>query len=52
MYMEIHNVSVAVLLQPLRTVALQAPLSMGILPARILEWAAMPFSMESYRPRD
>ena len=27
-------------------VALQAPLSMGILQARILEWVAMPFSRD------
>ena len=30
----------------LLTVALQAPLSMGILQARILEWVAMPSSRE------
>ena len=30
-----------------RTVARQAPLSMGILQARILEWVAMPFSRGS-----
>ena len=24
----------------------------GILPARILEWVAMPFSRESFHPRD
>ena len=34
------------------TVARQAPLSMGILQARILEWAAMPSSRGSYRPRE
>ena len=34
------------------TVALQAPLSMGILQARILEWVAMPSSRGSSRPRD
>ena len=34
------------------TVALQAPLSMGILQARILEWVAMPFSRGSSQPRD
>jgi len=33
-------------------VALQAPLSMGILQARILEWVAMPSSRESSQPRD
>ena len=34
------------------TVALQAPLSMGILQPRILVWVAMPFSRGSYPPRD
>ena len=33
-------------------VACQAPLSMGILQARILEWVAMPSSRGSSRPRD
>ena len=32
--------------------SLQAPLSMGILEARILEWVAMPSSRESSQPRD
>ena len=34
------------------TVAHQAPLSMGILQARILEWVAMPFSRAPSQPRD
>ena len=34
------------------TVAHQAPLSMGILYARILEWVAIPSSRGSSRPRD
>ena len=34
------------------TVAQQAPLSMGILQARILEWVAIPFSRGSFQPRD
>ena len=34
------------------TVAHQAPLSMGISQARILEWVAISFSRESSRPRD
>ena len=34
------------------TVALQAPLSMGVLQARILEWVAMPSSKGSSQPRD
>ena len=35
---------------PLRTVAHQAPLSMGILQARTLEWVAMPSSRGSSDP--
>ena len=35
-----------------RTIAYQAPLSMGILQARILEWVAMPSSRGSSQPRD
>ena len=34
------------------TVARQAPLSMGILQARILEWVVMPSSRGSSQPRD
>ena len=34
------------------SVAHQAPLSMGILQARTLEWVAMPSSRGSSRPRD
>ena len=34
------------------TVTRQAPLSMGILQARILEWVAMPSSRVSFQPRD
>ena len=34
------------------TVACQAPLSMGILQARILEWVAIPFSRGFSQPRD
>ena len=34
------------------SVAHQAPLFMGILQARILEWVAIPFSRESSQPRD
>ena len=30
----------------------QAPLSMGILQASILEWVAMPFSRGSFQPRN
>ena len=35
-----------------RTVAHQAPLSMGILQARTLEWVATSFSRGSSQPRD
>ena len=34
------------------TIARLAPLSMGILQARILEWVAMPSSREPSQPRD
>ena len=34
------------------TIACQAPLSMGILQARVLEWVAMPSSRGSPQPRD
>ena len=34
------------------TIARQAPLSMGILQARILKWVAMPSSRGSSQPRD
>ena len=34
------------------TVASQAPLSMGILQVRILEWIVMPFSRGSSQTRD
>ena len=34
------------------TVALQAPLSMGILQAKILDWVAMASSRGSSRPSD
>ena len=34
------------------TVACQAPLSLGILQARILEWVAMPFSRGSSQPQN
>ena len=34
------------------SVACQAPLFMGILQARILEWVAMPSSKGSSQPRD
>ena len=36
----------------LQTAACQAPLSMGILQARIVEWVAIPFSRGSFQPRD
>ena len=40
------------LFETLWTVARQIPLSMGILPARILEWVAVPSSRRSSRSRD
>ena len=40
------------LCDPPWTVACQVPLSMGLLQARILEWAAMPSSRGSSEPRD
>ena len=40
------------LLETKRTVACRAPLSMGILQARILEWLAVPFPRGSSQPRD
>ena len=35
-----------------RAVACQAPLFMGILQARVLEWVAMTFSRDSFQPTD
>ena len=43
----LHRSVVSDPLRPHRLVACQAPLSMGILQARILEWVAMPFSRGS-----
>ena len=40
------------LCDPMDYIARQAPLSMGILQARILQWVAMPFSWGSSQPRD
>ena len=42
----------AQLFMTLWTVVHQAPLSMGILQVRILEWVAISFSRRSSRPRD
>ena len=39
-------------LQPYRLYNLQAPLSMGVSQARILEWVVMPSSRGSSQPRD
>ena len=39
-------------LQPHEVWAQQAPLALGILQARILEWVAMPFSRGSSQPKD
>ena len=51
-YMHAWSLDSVQLYVTLWTVALQAPLSMRILPARILEWTAMPSSRESSKPRD
>ena len=40
------------LCNPVDYIACQAPLSMGILQVRILEWVAMPFSRGSSQPRN
>ena len=54
----LHKVSKCLLLSHVQlfatlwTVAHQAPLSMGILQARILKWVAMPSSRGSSQPRD
>ena len=44
---EVTSLSCVQLFATLRTVAHQAPLSMGILQARILEWVAISFSRGS-----
>ena len=44
--------SCVTLCDPMDYIARQAPLSMGILQARILEWVAMPSSRGSSQPRD
>ena len=41
-----------ILRNPMNCIARQAPLSMGILQARILEWVAMPSSRGSSQPGD
>ena len=48
----LRHFSLVRLFVTLWTVARQAPLSMGIFQARILEWVAMPSSRGSSRPRD
>ena len=40
------------ILSDLTDVVYQAPLSMGSLQARILEWVAMPSTRGSFQPRD
>ena len=40
------------LCHPMDCTACQAPLSIGILQARLLEWVAMPTSRGSSQPRD
>ena len=46
------NESISRLFVTTWTVARQAPLSMGIFPARILEWGAMPATRGSSQARD
>ena len=48
----VHSLSVVSDSEIPWTAAHQAPLSMGILQARILEWVAIPSSRGSSRPRD
>ena len=48
----LNHFSCVWLFATLWTVTHQAPLSMGILQAKILEWVAVPSSMGSSRPRD
>ena len=48
----LFHFSHAKLFVALWTVACQAPLPMGILQVRILEWVAMPSSRASSQPRD
>ena len=47
-----QSLSCAQLFETAWAVARQAPLSMGILQARMLEWVAMPSSRGSSQPRD
>ena len=47
-----HSIMSNYLWPPLGTVARKAPLSLGILQARIPEWVAMPSSRGSSQPRD
>ena len=51
MYVHAQSLSRVQLFETPWTVAYQAPLSIGILQARILEWVAMPSSRASSRPR-
>ena len=52
----LYNIRVCLVAQSCLTLTswtvAQAPLSMGIFQARILEWVATPSSRESSRPRD
>ena len=50
--MRVQLLSRVQLFATLWTVARQAPLSMGLLQARVLEWVAMPSSRGSSQPRD
>ena len=48
----VHSQSCLTLCNPMDYVAHQAPLSMGILQARIQEWVAKPSSRGSFQTRD
>ncbi|MDP1097659.1 hypothetical protein Q6288_26585, partial [Klebsiella quasipneumoniae] len=51
-FSSVQSLSHVQLFATLRTVACQAPLSIGILQASILEWVAKSFSRGSSQPRD
>ena len=50
LYTQVYCSVVSDSLQPHGLAAHQAPLSMGILQAKILEWVAVPFSRGSSQP--
>ena len=52
MNIKFHEASAVLSCSIVDCTARQAPLSIGILQARILEWVAMPSSRGSFQPRD